>query len=265
MITSDSSCQCFLDAHSCLLPTSTPLLLLPTWMHDFSELSGWHWHGFHTLLCFSGLLALHSLLYLVWMSLQKEPLWRVRTGRDTVSASVPHLGASLHTSLCMSAMWQEHAGASLPFPRHLRAGMQVHKGEGCRRHGFKLGVLRLGSSWKSDATIFIVLLMPGSLLLPTGLNSERSDSGISLTLSERQVEHRAKDSFSPLLPCNSVLVHISSHHLPAVLASKWQAYCAFIPLFSSGRGDHGRKRMHYLAKLVQILPTSLPNCAAMDR
>lgn len=112
-------------------------------MHDFSELSGWHWHGFYTLLCFPGPLALHSLLYSVWMSLQKEPLWRVRAGRDTGSASVPLLGASLHTSLCVSEMWQEHAGDSLPFLWHVKAGLQVlGLGEGYKRHGFKaLGCL----------------------------------------------------------------------------------------------------------------------------
>lgn len=64
-------------------------------------------------------------------------------GRDTGSASVPVLGASLYTSLCVSEMWQEHARASLPFLWHVKAGLQVlGLGEGYKRHGFKaLGCL----------------------------------------------------------------------------------------------------------------------------
>ena len=166
-------------------PSPHPSSFSPPQRTTFLSFSVGIYVNFTLCFCFPGPPALHHHHFGCRCVYSKESLWGVRAGRDAGRASAPT--QEPHPKHFSVGLWNaaKAPGAPLPLPRHSKAGAHVHMGEGYKWRGLKLGMLRLESSWNPDATVFTVLLMPGSSLLSMGLSSEWSESGISQTLRGR--------------------------------------------------------------------------------
>lgn len=160
---------------------------------------------------------------------------------------------ALHTSLCISEMLQEHTGASLPFPRHLKAGLQVPQEKDAKDMGLNVGC----SGW-----VQLEIRCP-SFHCAADARVTAPSHGTQLrqwnfTNSERQVEHRAKDQ--PLSPPT-----MSFHPVPYLFPSPSSCPCFKVtgllclhPLFSPGRADP-REEVDALAHKTGSDPASLPS------